>query len=128
WLIYAFATQAFPAGNPAPSWFSHATRTLSARPPQARQRIQKEAEAQRVLSDTTNIDAQDHAQLLAEIEETQRVLKKSSTANPELRAVISGRLQQLAQAQRKCEAEYGRYMALAQNVETLDASEYADLK
>jgi DNA-binding FrmR family transcriptional regulator len=128
WLIYSAAKLAFPDSNPASSWMTHAARTLAARPPQARQRFREEIQAQEELDGTVEINVQDHAQLLAEIDETQRILKKSSADDPELRSVISGRLAQLGQAQRKVEAAYATYKAQCEHLERMDAVEYADLR
>ena len=126
WMIYAFVTQVFPS-KPANSWMAHAARTLSARSPQARQRVQEETQTSNALSDVTAQETSDHAVVLSELDETQRVLKRNAW-NPELRTALSARLVQLSQAQRKVEGNMGRFRALVERVEFLDLAECSDLQ
>ena len=128
WLIYSFSTQAFPTGNPGGAWLTHAQHTLVARPQEARQRLQEAAQDQEVFADVAGQEVQEHVAILAELDETERAIRSNATTRPELRDVVTARLQALSEAQRKVEQEYARYSALSQRITGLDAVEYADLK
>ncbi|MGD0088300.1 MAG: hypothetical protein ABSE73_00075 [Planctomycetota bacterium] len=127
WLVYSFSTQVFQAGNGG-SWVGHAVRTLPARPPEARRRLQQVEQAQEALTDVAQQDVADHATVLAELEETEQAIRDNGARQPALRAVALERLEALAETQRKVETEYARYRALTENITGLDAAEYVDLK
>jgi hypothetical protein len=128
WLVYSFGAQAFPSGGSGTTWLTHASHTLAARPPQARQRVKETMEAQTVLGDVAQQELQDHAVVLAEIDETRNALKTYSSDEPEMRTVVAARLEQLSGAQRKVDDEMRRYRALVERIEFLDLSECSDLQ
>lgn len=128
WLVYSFATHAFPNGSAAGSWFVRALRIMAARPPGARRRLQESAEEQSVFAEAAGQDAQEHVAMLAELEEAERAVRAYGMSKPEMRTAIANRLAALADAQRQVEIAYERYRVLAQRITELDVVEYADLQ
>jgi len=123
WLVYSFSTQAFPSGDLGASWFGHAWHSLA-----ARQRVQESVQTQEVLADVAQQELEEHAAIAAELEETERAIRTSKAGDTDLHVAVADRLQVLTEAQRRVEAEFARYQALAQRIAELDAAEYADLR
>ena len=127
WLVYRFATQAFPADTGA-SWASHVAPTLASRGVAARERFRETAGVQEELSATATQEVHDHADILAELDETIHALNTRSPHEASWRDLVTNRLRELTDATRRVEDELERYRTLARRVTTLDLDEYANLK
>ena len=128
YLLYALATKMFSGTSVSTAWVRPALRALRSRPPAARQRLNQSAVAQEQLAQLTEEKVAEDGAVLAELAETAHAVKSYTSEHPELKAVISSRLQELSQVQRAVQEKLVTCLALAQHIVDFDVADLAELK